>query len=144
LYQPSGEMVPVEVQLAELGQWVRVREEAIHLRDRPASGAQVVTELPRHTAVRVVGGVGTWYRVKLPDGGSGFVAGRLTEEIREPLWLERVAHVQDLQEDPVPGAPVVDHLPDGIDLPVLGTFGNFLYVVAPNGRAGWMSATGTS
>jgi len=134
----------VEVQLAGLGEWVRVRGEAIHLMDRPGAGAQVVTELPRHTAVRVMGGVGTWYRVKLPDGSSGFVAGRLTEEMGEPLWLERVAQVHELQADPLPGAPVVDHLPDGIDLPVLGTFGNFLYVVAPNGRAGWISATGTN
>jgi len=144
LYEPPGEMVPVEVQLAGLGRWVRVRGEAIHLRDRPDRRAQVLADLPRHTAVRVMGGVGTWYRVKLPDGNSGFVAGRLTEEIGEPLWLERVAQVQDLQENPLHGAPVMDHLPDGIDIPVLGTFGEFLYVMGPNGRAGWMPATGSS
>jgi SH3-like domain-containing protein len=144
LYQPPGEPVPVEVQLADLGRWVRVRGEAIHLRDRPARRGRVLAELPLHTAVRVMGGVGTWYRVRLPDGSSGFVAGRLTEEIGEPLWLERLAQSQNLQEDPVPGAPVVDQVPDGTDLPVLGTFGDYLYVMAPNGRAGWMAAAGSS
>jgi hypothetical protein len=87
-----------------------------------------------------MGGVGTWYRVELPDGNSGFVAGRLTEEIGEPLWLERVATEQALQSYPMPGAPVMGQVPDGTEIPVLGTFGQFLYVRAPDGLAGWMAA----
>jgi len=140
LFQPPGEVVPVEVQLAGLGEWVRVRGEEIHLRERPSRRGQVLADLPRHTAVRVMGGVGTWYRVQLPDGSSGFVAGRLTEEMGEPLWLERVAQAQPLQSGPMPGAPVMGQIPDGAEIPVLGTFGGFLYVRAPSGRAGWMAA----
>jgi SH3-like domain-containing protein len=140
LFQPPGEIAPVEVQLEGLGQWVRVRGEEIYLRERPTRRAQVLADLPRHTAVRVMGGVGTWYRVELPDGNSGFVAGRLTEGIGEPLWLERVASVQSLQSDPMPGAPVMGQVPDGAEIPVLGTFGQFLYVRAPDGLAGWMVA----
>jgi len=142
LYQPPGRITPVEVQLDGLGQWARVRGEEIHLRERPTRRAQVLAELPRYTTVRVMGGVGTWYRVQLPDGSSGFVAGRLTEELGEPLWLERVAHVQPIQSRPLPGAPVMGQVPDGAEVPVLGTFGGFLFVQPPEGRAGWM-ATGS-
>lgn len=144
LYQPPRELSPVEVQLAGLGEWVRVRGEEINLRDRPNPRAEVLASLPRHTAVRVLGGVGSFYRVQLPDGGSGFVTGRLTEEMGEPLWLEQVARAQPLQSDPLPGAPVMDEVPDGAEIPVLGTFGEFLLVKGPSGRSGWMAAQGNN
>jgi len=143
VYQPPREVESAPVQLAGLGKWARVGGEAIDLRDRPARGARVLTELPGHTAVRVMGGVGPWYRVRLPDGNSGFVAGRLTEEMGEPLWLERVAQAQPLQAIPVPGAPVMDELEDGAEIPVMGTFGGFLYVRSPRGRPGWMALAGS-
>jgi hypothetical protein len=33
----------------------------------------------------------------------------------------------------------MDDLPEGSDIPVLGTFGDYLFVQAPNGRAGWVA-----
>jgi len=144
LYQPPGELAPVEVELAGVGRWARVGNEEIRLRERPAPGARVLMDLPQHTAVRVMGAVGSWYRVRLPDGSSGFVAGRLTEELGEPLWLARMARVQPVQADPLPGSPVMAELPDGAEIPVLGTFGDFLYVRVPSGRAGWLAALGGS
>lgn len=102
--------------------------------------AHVLADLPRHTALRVTGGVGSWYRVQLPDGTRGFVAGNLTEEVGDPLWLETVAQAKPLWADPVPGAPVMEEVPVGVDLPVLGRFGDFLFVRAPGGIEGWMSA----
>ncbi len=131
---------PVEVEVAGLGRWVRTRGGEIHLRDRPSSRARVVADLPPRTPLRIMGGVGPWYRVRLPDGGVGFLAGRLTESLEEPLWLERVAEDQPIQALPVPGGSVMDQAPDGTELPVLGTFGDFLYVVGPGGRAGWVTA----
>jgi hypothetical protein len=43
--------------------------------------ADVMRDLPRHTVVQVTGGIRDWYRVRLPDGTSGFVSGRLTESV---------------------------------------------------------------
>ena len=140
LFQPPGEMEPVEVALEGLGRWARVRGDEIHLRERPSRMAHVLADLPRHTALRVTGGIGSWYRVRLPDGTRGFVAGNLTEEVGDPLWLEMVAQAKPLRSDPVPGAPVMEEVPVGVDLPVLGRFGDFLFVRAPGGIEGWMSA----
>jgi hypothetical protein len=140
LYQPPGALEPMEVALEEVGRWARVRGDGIHLRDGPTLGANVLADLPRHTALRVTGGVGSWYRVKLPDGTKGFVVGDLTERVGEPLWLETVAEARPIQSAPLPGAPVMDQLPNGTELPVLGTFGEFLYVRSPSGRAGWVAA----
>jgi len=130
----------VEVELSALGEWARIMGEDIRLRSRPGQRAPVLSQLPLHTAVRVMGGVGSWYRVLLPDGITGFVAGRLTEGLGEPLWLEQLAEAQSLQSDPLPGAPVMEEVPDGAPVSVLGTFGDFLYVRAPNGVQGWIAA----
>jgi peptidoglycan LD-endopeptidase LytH len=88
LYRTSTEMVRVEVELAALGEWVRVARDEIHLREGPSIRSQVLAELPRDAAVRVYGGVGTWYRVRLPDGAAGFVSSRLTERAERPVRLE--------------------------------------------------------
>ena len=141
LVELPTELEPVDVELAELGEWVRIagHGQEIFLRDRPDRRGQVLTELPQYTALRVLGGVGTWYRVRLPDGSTGFVAGRLTEDIQDPIRLERLARGQPLQAQPRSDAPVMDELPMGADVPVLGTFGDFLLVQSPSGRAGWMA-----
>ena len=139
LYGLPSEIQEVEVELAALGEWARIRGEDIRLRESPGQRARVVAELPLHTMVRVMGGVGSWYRVLLPDGGSGFVAGRLTEGMGEPLWLEELAQAQSLQSAPLAGAPVMDEVPNGVPITVLGTFRGFLYIRAPNGVEGWMA-----
>jgi murein DD-endopeptidase MepM/ murein hydrolase activator NlpD/SH3-like domain-containing protein len=139
LFELPTELDPVEVELSELGRWVRVAGEDIHLRDRPTRRGEILTQLPRHTAVRVLGGVGTWYRVELPDGGRGFVAGRLTEDLADPIMSTRVAQAQPLQAEPRSDAPVMGELTTGTDVAVFGTFGDYLFVQAPSGQEGWMA-----
>lgn len=141
LYRSDRPLREVQVALTDLGTWARTREGQVNLRDRPSSSGRILADLPRHTALRLMGGVHEWYRVQLPDGSSGFIAEETTEEMLDPLWLERGGRGQSLQSDPLPGAPVMDWVPDGVELPVMGTFGDFLYVQPPGGRAGWM-ATG--
>jgi len=140
LFELPSEIEPVDVELAELGDWVRITGDDIHLRDRPSRRGQVLAGLPRHTAIRVLGGVGTWYRVELPDGTGGFVAGRLTEGIDDPLRSERVEENGVVRAEPLPEAPIMAEIPDGAEVSVLGTFGDFLLVRPPNGRTGWLAA----
>ncbi len=139
LVELPSELESVQVELAELGEWARITGQGIYLRECPSRRGQVVAELPEHTTVRVLGGVGTWYRVDLPDGSRGFVAGRLTEELSEPIRMERLGEVQPLQALPRQDAAVMGELPTGSDVAVFGTFGDYLFVQAPTGQAGWMA-----
>ena len=102
LFEPPAQIEPVDVELAELGGWVRITGEDTRLRDRPSRRGQVFVDLPRHTVIRVLGGVGTWYRVELPDGRRGFVAGRLTEGAEEPFRSERVEENRAVRVEPLP------------------------------------------
>lgn len=138
LYESGRPLPEVRVAVEDIGRWARIRGEGISLRDEPGPRGNVLANLPRHTALRLLGGVDQWYRVRLPDGSSGFVAARLTEEMAEPLWLERMAGDQSIQAEPYPEAPVMARAQDGADLPVLGRFGDFLFVKPPEGRPGWV------
>lgn len=141
LAELPSEAPGIEVDLVALGKWIRTSEEEIPLRLRPAPGGEVAADLPRHTAMRVMGGTGSWFRVKLPDGSSGFVAGNLTEDLSEAVRTERFAQASPLQAEPRSDALVMEEIPIGADLPVLGTFGSYLYVRSPGGRAGWIGVS---
>jgi len=143
LAELPSDLPETEVGLGELGRWVRITGQEINLRDRPSREGEVLADLPRHTALRVLGGVGSWYRVRLPDGSSGFVAGRVTEDLGGPLRTERLAQGSTLQAEPRPGSPVMETIPEGTEIPVLGTFGEYLLVQPPGGRAGWVAQAPT-
>lgn len=137
LRTPPGRLAEISVDRGRYGQWVRVGNEGIHLRDGPSRGADVTRELPLHTPARVLGGSGDWFRVALPDGQQGYVAARLTEALTE---LEPRVAEADLPARTSPdfGAPRAEVLPAGEPFAVTGRFAGFLQVLAPSGRLAWV------
>src|SRR5690606_10594668 len=144
LYRPPAEPPRLAVDTASFGKWTRAARDGIRLRAAPADGAPALAELPRHTAMRVLAGTGSWYRVRLPDGTVGFVAGRLLEQADDAVASERVATTLALRSVPLPDAIVVDSIAPGAEVPVLGRFGAYLFVQAPDGRTGWVELNRTA
>jgi murein DD-endopeptidase MepM/ murein hydrolase activator NlpD/SH3-like domain-containing protein len=138
LYRPDPPTARVSVDTSVLGRWTRATRDGIRLRNAPAEDAPARAELPRHTAMRVLAATGSWYRVRLPDGTVGFVAGRLLEQADDAVASERVAATLPLRSVPLPGALIVDSIAPGAEVPVLGRFGAYLLVQAPGGRTGWV------
>lgn len=125
--------------LTRLGQWVRLRDGGSRLRAAPGGDSPVVRELEEHTPVRVLAGSGDYFRVRLPDGGVGYIAARLTEPADQPVASQIVAAAGTLHPRPAAEAPVMGRLRQGTEVPVLGRFAGFLYVRSPEGRMGWMT-----
>ena len=73
------------VDTERLGQWNRVRNAGVRLRAAPGARGDVVRELDRHTPLRVLAGSGSFFRARLPDGTTGYVAARLTEPLVESV-----------------------------------------------------------
>ncbi|MDX1645712.1 MAG: M23 family metallopeptidase [Longimicrobiales bacterium] len=140
LRPPPGSLAELTVDLGRLGEWVRLRNAGIHLRAAPDLDAPVLRELEEHTPVRVLAGSGDYFRVRLPDGGQGYVAARLTESADEPVASQIAMGMESLHARPALEAPVMSRILEGTELPVLGRFSGFLYVRAPEGRTGWMPA----
>lgn len=141
LAPPSGTLPDLTADLERLGDWVRLRNDGIRLRSAPASGAPVLRELPQHTALRVLGGSGDYFRVRLPDGGNGYVAARLTEPVDDPFGSRVAYRGEPVRADPTDASPLVLTVEADSVLPLLGRYDRFLLVEVPGGVHGWMSAT---
>ena len=129
----------VRVDTSRLGGWARVRSARANLRAGPGTAFDVRDALPRHTALRVVGGSEGWYRIALPDGQSGFIASNLTEPATRPI--QQVAQATDvaLRHRPTRLAVAIDRVAAGTSVAALARFDDFFYVEAPNGRQGWVA-----
>jgi len=137
VFTGSARPAPVTANTDALGSWLRVSNANVRLRAAPALSAPIVRDLPQHTVVYADGAVRDWYRVQLPDGTAGFVSGRLTESTDQPIRTERAGSVRLLDRPMVTAAPIED-LDAPVRLPILGRFGDFLFVRTPGGREGWV------
>ncbi len=120
------------------GEWVRIADEGIRLRTGPSRRAEVASELDRWTPARVLGGSGDWYRVRLPDGRSGYVAARLTESIEAPVDTWVGDRSTDVVAGPTPDSPRMSRLAVGDEAEILGTWGDFHLIRADLPALGWI------
>ncbi len=123
-------------ELAQLGQWARARRAGTRVRESPTIRARVKTEVPLHTPMRVLAGTGSWYRVYLPDGTTGFVSAAVTEAANDAI--QTLAGGAMVLSGPTLAAAPVDSVEPGEHVPVLGMFGEFALVQSSKGRAGWV------
>lgn len=72
----DGDLTELLVNPASLGRWARVSVESVRLRGSPSLDGKLLTDLGVDTPVFLLGGVGDWHRVVLPNGTMGFVAAR--------------------------------------------------------------------
>ena len=121
-----------------IGTIVRASTDRTRVRVLPAARSRAVANLTLHTPLSVVAGSGRWYRVSLPDGTMGFVEARFIEPANQPIRSQLLVTGALLRTSPMPTATATDSLVAGQQVPVLGTYGNFLFVQAPSGRAGWL------
>jgi murein DD-endopeptidase MepM/ murein hydrolase activator NlpD len=137
---PGGALPELTADLAQLGDWVRLRREGSQLRASPDVRSPVVRELEQFATVRVLGGSGDYFRVRLPDGGTGYVTARSTEPVDQPVSMELAMDGAIVRQRPQPEAPLVATLAQRIELPVFGRYDGYLFVQAPGGHLGWLSS----
>ena len=81
LATPPGTLPEMTADLAMLGSEVQPGNDGIRLRASPAMRGEVLMELDSGASLRVLGASGDWFRVRLPDGGYGYVAARLMDAV---------------------------------------------------------------
>jgi murein DD-endopeptidase MepM/ murein hydrolase activator NlpD/SH3-like domain-containing protein len=140
VHTPRTELPSLTADTAALGGWVRVAANQLPLRTQPAATASSVADLPRHTALRLIGASGAWHRVRLPDGKIGYVAARSTESAAVPIRRERFSRGGTLRDRPTTAAAVITDLSAASVVPVLARFEDFLLVEGPQKRTGWVRA----
>jgi len=121
---------------ARLGAWSRIAASPVEFLLAPGRRARTLGTLDAQTPVKVWGASARWYRVTIPDGRTGYVAAAATEPAT-PLRRQSVLGRTRVLDRPTALASVIDHLDPGVEVSVLGAFGDFLYVQTPAGRHGW-------
>jgi murein DD-endopeptidase MepM/ murein hydrolase activator NlpD len=139
VYRPRGAVPRLVADTARLGEWIRPTVARTTLRAAPNIAADTVSVLDRHSAMRVLSAAGEWYRVRLPDGATGFVSAKLTEPA-----VRAIATIAAGQT--ILARPAVTHAPNDIvgvvepgdNIGVLGRFGDFALVRSRRGVDGWV------
>ena len=96
-------------------------------------------ELPKATALTIVGGTDAWLRVELPDGVTGYVASNTTESATRPLRSVRLSAPKKLLDTADSQAAAKKELPAGAPVQVLATANSFELVRDATGKTGWVS-----
>ena len=140
VHSPRATPAPVVADLGELGGWVRTSAPTVTLRASPLDASSAVARLPRHTVVRIESASGQWYRARLPDGATGWIAAKSAEPTARPLRTERITAAATVRESPESTAAPMEQVSPGTGVSVLGRFATYLYVQTPEGRTGWVAA----
>ena len=138
VHEPRTPAPALEASVDPLGSWMRTARPGFRVRAGSSTLSPILTELPRHTVVRVEAATADWYRVALPDGTRGYIIARATQPLdsairrHQPQTVTLVRHRPDAT-----AAPIAD-LEPGMRVPVLGEYEDYLLVRLADGRAGWI------
>lgn len=138
VHQPGGSVPRLTADTARLGEWARTAIADAVVRTSPDRRGAGIATLPEHTPVLVLAAYGDWYRVRLPDGVSGFVSARQAEPIAA-LDFAAPASAVAIRTRPTESADILDRTEPGDSLTVYGRFGDYLFVRRDSGREGWIA-----
>jgi len=117
--------------------------DAVTLYAEPSDAAEVVVELPANTIVSVLGTDESqaWLQVSAADG-EGFAPASSFVVLDPPLLAQKVQVVAEesnaaLFAEQDFGSEILGTLSNGQTATILGTSGEWAYVMAPDGTTGW-------
>jgi murein DD-endopeptidase MepM/ murein hydrolase activator NlpD len=141
VHRPSGVLPQLVADTQRIGDWIRAADRRTPLLAGTARGSDTVLVLQAAAAMRVLSAAGSWYRVRLPDGVTGFIDARRVEAAVRPIAT--IAATGPLLARPAekhePGN-VIDDRSRGEPVGVLGRFGEFALVRSSRGVEGWVSS----
>lgn len=123
---------------SRLGDSVRVSAARSVVRLAPGSDSPILRGLPKASALTILGGTETWLRVELPDGLKGYVASNTTEPLNRPLQRLTLSSASNLLDAADPSAAMIDTLPSGSTVDVLGVYDQFQLVRSATQQIGWL------
>ena len=136
VYRSSARAATVTADTSELGRLARSREKAT-LIGSPEARAATLTTVAAATPVQIDGAAGSWFRIRLPDGTTGYIASRLVESTRRAVGRTDVATGTPLRDRPAANAAIIATAPGGV-LPVIGEFADYALVETTGGLTAWV------
>ncbi|MVM38800.1 peptidoglycan DD-metalloendopeptidase family protein [Spirosoma sp. HMF3257] len=123
---------------SRLGDSVRVSAAKSVVRLAPHSDAPILGELPKSSALTIVGGTETWLRVELPNGLTGYVPSATIEAGNRALRRLVLSSSGNLLEAADTQSGTILSLPIGSAVDVLALTNTFQLVRNSDGKTGWL------
>ncbi len=139
-YVAETNMTPtaVSADMEALGRWMRSNAQPVSFRSSWGSMSTGGRTLERHIPLMVLAATRNMYRVRLPDGTSGYVAARSLDPVEAVLWQHTIQVPQMVKDTPRDDAPAMEYLATGAECAVIGRFADHWLVRTPHGSTGWM------
>ena len=128
----------VTADLNRLGTLSRVRGSNARLRAAPHPRAGEHTTLNRHFPLQIIAASKYWYRVRQPNGLSGYLPVGNLEDATRAIQRLTIDRPGELRNAPHPAAAAVASLPENIHVEVVGVNGKYQLVRNDYGVTGWM------
>ncbi|RYE21708.1 MAG: M23 family peptidase, partial [Sphingobacteriales bacterium] len=130
--------LPVTASLTQLNATIRTDNIVNKLYDAPTEKGTTMLNLPKNAVLTVDAAAGSWYKVKLPDGLTGYIS---SKTITDANTLRNITlkNAQSLFDAPDSlNAPSKKTLIAGNKVAVLGTYKNY-YLVKDDEETGWIT-----
>ena len=139
VHRPPGSIPRLTADTSRLGAWLRTPRAGAGLFVRPGSTDSVFM-LPGYTPLRVLAAMGEWYRVRLPNGNTGYIPAKKLESLERPVVVAVQGERGSLLSVPVAGNAdvVVKDIEPSEKLEVFGYFEGFT-LVRSGEVTGWIS-----
>jgi len=138
VHSPSPKWSRLDVTESNIGTWMRTNVRGAVLRSSPNDRSSRLATLNRFTSVRAIAGSGSFYRVVLPDGATGYISDTMLESALLPIGEIVLTESRALQSDPTVASASVGLQLAGNRILVNGRFGDFLRVQTESGQTGWL------
>ena len=126
------------VSLSNLNAWMRSGKTAKLYTDQTA-GTSNFLMLDENTLLKPEAGTGNLYRVILPDGKKGFIAGTSITSVNKPIRRLSVKKALPLLSKPDYGGLHKKMLVTGDKINILASFNNFYFVSDKDNLEGWVA-----
>lgn len=134
---------PAEVTAAtiNIGSLVRCQV-ATDLLAQPQRQARVQSAIKKNTLLKIEAATANFYKVLLPDGNKGFIAGNNVDALSVPIKKATLSTDKPLLNQPFDTGATITRLPAGEKVNVLAVYNNFYFVSKAADVKGWISSTG--
>jgi len=138
VHQPDQSAPRILAESSNSGSWMRTAIDDSGVYAGPSRRSKQIRLLGRYTSVRILAAASVYYRVKLPDGTSGYIRSSQLESENIPIEELVLASAQTIQRVPNDRAGAVGMEESGNGLRVHSRFGDYLRVTTDAGQTGWL------
>lgn len=138
VHQPDQSVPRIMAESSNSGSWMRTALDNSGVYTGPSRRSDQIQLLGRYASVRILAAASVYYRIRLPNGTSGYIRSAQLESEEVPIEEVVLASTQTILRVPSDHAGAVGMEESGNGLRVRSRFGDYLRVTTDAGRTGWL------